>query len=135
VVDFAGAYPVPSLLQAQRRMTVDHTRNTIRVEDRFEFTDPGHSVDDVFVTWLPVTTDGGTAVIHGRRHRLRLQIESPSQASFALESMVDDSRANEKVLVLQRLSVGIEGGTTMHLRLRIEVTPIDAAAHLSAPPL
>jgi len=123
-IEFARAYPVPALEQAQRRLTIDEKQNTIWLEDSFRFGDEGHNVEDVLVTWLPVTVDGGTALIQGMRHHLQLLIEDPLGAAFALESLVNESRANDRAEVLRRIRVKVAGATTIRVRLRLDIMPV-----------
>jgi len=123
-IEFARAYPVRALEHAQRRLTIDEKQSTICLEDNFRFSDGGHNLEDVFVTWLPVNVDGATALIHGQRHQLRISIEDPSGTQFALESLVEESRANDKSEVLQRLRVKILGAMTVQVRLRLDILEI-----------
>jgi hypothetical protein len=126
-IEFARAYPVPALELAQRRLAIDQKQGTIWVEDSFRFTDDGHIVEDVFVTWLPVTVDGSTALIQGVHHHLRLSIEDTSGLEFVLEPLVDESRANDKAEVLQRLRIKVSGETTLQMRLRLDIMTIDTS--------
>jgi hypothetical protein len=71
--------------------------------------------------------DGSTALIQGVRHHLRLSIEDTSGLEFVLESLVDESRANDKAGVLQRLRVRIAGEKTVRLQFRLDIMPIDAS--------
>jgi len=112
------------LEQAQRRLTIDEKQNTIWLEDSFRFGDEDHHVEDVFVTWLPVTVDGGTALIQGMRHHLQLLIEDPLGAEFAFESLVNESRANDRAEVLRRIRVKVAGATTIRVRLRLDIMPV-----------
>jgi hypothetical protein len=122
-VEYARAYSLLGLERAKRRLTLDERQNVIWLEDRFRFADDDHEVEDVLVTWLPVTVEGAAAVIHGNHHRLRVSIEAPFGAAFSLESLADESRANEKSEVLQRIRARIRGGTTIQLRLRLQIEP------------
>lgn len=128
LIEFARAYPVPALAHAQRRLTINERQGIIRLDDNFQFDDDGHDVEDMFVTWLPVTVEGGTALIQGVRHRLRLAIEEPVGAGFSLESLVAESRANDRTDVLQRLRVNIPGAKEILVRLRLDIVPPDASS-------
>lgn len=122
-VEFDHAYPVPSLVQAKRCLAMDRRHGTIWMEDRYSFADSGHEVEDVLVTWLPVSLDGASALIQGRRHHVRLSIEDPVGADFSVESLVGESRANDKVEVLQRLRVSLSSANSIQVRLRFDIVP------------
>ena len=121
IVECARAYLVATLEQAQRRLTLDAQHNALWLEDRFRFTEGNHTVDDVFVTRLPVTVAGEVAVIQGQHHCVRLVIEEPAGAVFALESLSDESRANDRVEVLRRLRIKLSGGTQIRVHLKMQV--------------
>lgn len=124
VVEFARAYPVLALNHAKRRLVIDEKQGTIWFEDSFDFADARHEVEELLVTWFPVTVDGATALIHGQRHQLQIWIEDPSGTQFALESLVEESQVNDRAEVLQRLRVEIPGATTIQTRLRFDILPI-----------
>lgn len=119
-VEFSCVYPVPDLEQARRRLTLDQRQDAIWLDDRFRFTSDDHEIDDVLVTWLPVTATGATAVISGRHHRVRISIEAPGGAAFSLETLVDESRANDTAATLKRLRVN-HSGSRIHVQLRLDI--------------
>ncbi|CAA9544682.1 MAG: hypothetical protein AVDCRST_MAG43-471 [uncultured Thermomicrobiales bacterium] len=131
-VTFAQAYPVPALEHAQRRFSMDQKTSIIWLEDTFRFADAGCDLEDVFVTWLPVTVDGTTALIQGLHHHLRVSIEDPAGVEFELEPLEEESRANDKADVLQRLCVRIPGAPAIHVRLRLEIVPVGPALRKTA---
>lgn len=124
IIEFARAYPLPALEQAQRRFSIDQRASAIWLGDRFRFADQGHDVEDVFVTWLPVNVDGAVVSIQGTHHHLRLTVEDPPGVEFVHESLGDESRANGRTEVLQRLRVKLPGARTLDLRLRLDILPI-----------
>lgn len=121
IVEFAQAYPVAALEYARRRLVVDEKRNAIWLEDSFGFADHGHDVEEAFVTWLPVTVTGATALIEGSYHHLQMSIEDPAGVEFTLEQFVDESGENDKADVLQRLRVAIAGAPTINVRFCLDI--------------
>lgn len=110
VVDLTRAYNLPWLKSASRNFYL-RTRNKraekciFEIEGMFKFTQGEHSVEEAFVTWLPCTIDGHSAIIHGQRHELHLVISNPEGVHFTLEELVEQSKANQKDEILKRLSI------------------------------
>ena len=123
-VEMAGAYPVRDLLSAQRQVSIaaeGSDASTVWLRDAFRFAGDGHEVEEAFVTWLDVETNGASALIRGERHSLRLTIEEPASAQFAVEQLEEASRANNKPGVLKRLTFRFPTAAEGVARLRMEV--------------
>ncbi len=106
-LDFAPAYPCPDLLSTRRELrlaTPGTDTDAVWLRDSFRFTQGSHQVEEAFITWLACTIDGPTALIHGQQHDLLLSIEQPLGLRFSLERLTEQSQANHKAQVLNRLS-------------------------------
>jgi hypothetical protein len=77
-------------------------------------------VEETFITWFDVDTNGSTAVIHGRRHDLHLVIESPEGLSFSVEKLEEQSKLNAKPGILKRISVTLPVASEAQIRVRME---------------
>jgi hypothetical protein len=123
-ISFARAYPVAALIDARRSLTIAASgagQGTIWLRDTFRFSGEGGEVEEALLTWLPVESTGATATITGRQHRLRLTIEQPAGAQFALDTLERESRANHKPELLKRLRFVISPAPTIEVRVRMEV--------------
>ncbi len=106
-LEFAAAYPCPELSSARRELKLATTgveAGTVWLHDHFEFARGNHEVEEAFVTWLECESAGASACIHGRQHDLLLTIEQPSELRFHIESLEEQSKANQKERILKRLS-------------------------------
>ncbi len=112
-VELAGAYAVPQLGSLRRELAVMDD-GTIRLADTIQFAGTSLAVEEALVTWAECVLDAdnrAAAHIHGQRHTLHLMIEEPIGATFALEQLEQQSRANLKDGILKRLSVALPLGT------------------------
>ena len=123
LVEFARAYPVAGLssLRRELKLVADprqgaeaagprqgaEAAGTLWLEDTFQFTGAPQEVEEAFVTWGEVELQGASALVKGQRHSLRLTIESPAGAGFAVQSLEEECKANAKEGVLKRLSVSL----------------------------
>ncbi len=118
VVEFARAYPVAGLSGLRRELKLasdprqgagaaDAQAGTLWLEDTFQFAGAPQDVEEAFVTWCDVEPQGASALIRGQRHNLRLTIESPAGAVFAVQALEEECKANDKEGVLKRLSVSL----------------------------
>ncbi|MFN8517166.1 MAG: heparinase II/III family protein [Chloroflexia bacterium] len=129
VIEFTRAYPVPTLVSARRGLTLTATggeRGSVWLKDVFRFTDEGEEVEEALVTWLPVEVAGATATIQGRRHRLQLTIEQPDNVQFTVERLEQESRANHKPAVLNRLRFVLPPTPLIEVSVRMVVEPVEA---------
>jgi hypothetical protein len=123
-IEFARAYPVAMLTSARRSLTIataDDERGTVWLHDLFRFADDGSEVEEALLTWLPAEVASATATIRGRRHRLRLTIEEPTGAQFALDVLEEESRANQQPAVLNRLRFVLAPASLIDVRVRMVV--------------
>jgi hypothetical protein len=123
-IEFARAYPVATLIGARRSLTIatsNEKGGTVWLHDTFRFSDDGSEVEEALLTWLPVEVEGVASTIIGRRHHLRLTIEQPAGAQFALDALEQESRANQKPEVLQRLHFVLPPAPMVEVRVRMEV--------------
>lgn len=129
VVEFGQAYPVAALASARRSLTLatmGGERGSVWLKDMFRFTDEGEEVEEALLTWLPVEVAGATATIQGRCHRLRLTIEHPGDVQFAVEALEQESRANHKPAVLNRLRFVLPPASVIEVSVRMAVEPVEA---------
>jgi hypothetical protein len=127
-IELARAYPLPGLVSARRQLSLATTgleAGTVWLRDQFRFAGDPLAIEEAFVTWLPVTTEGATALIHGREHTLLLTIERPERAAFALELLNEASRANGKAESLRRLSLTVPPGEAGEVVVRLEALAAD----------
>lgn len=122
-LQFARAYPVADLTHARRCLTVQAQgpqAGTVWLEDSFSFAKPGE-VEEAFVTWCQVKVDGATATLTGEKRQLRLTIEAPAGASFQVEALEEQSKANSMHGVLRRLSFSLPLAAESTARVRMEI--------------
>lgn len=108
-VEIAGAYSAPRLASLRRELALADD-GTALLTDSFQADGAALPIEEALVTWGDVTLDGATALIRGEQHNLRLTIESPHGATFRVERLEEQSRANNKPGVLSRLSVALPAG-------------------------
>lgn len=111
-VDFQGAYALPALTRASRRITLDALDGSAVLHDQFNFSSAALPVEEAFVTWNDVTIDGPHAVIRGKHSSLALSIQQPAGAIFTVQSLEEDCKLNERDGVLKRLTVQLAAGQT-----------------------
>ncbi|MGC8782177.1 MAG: heparinase II/III domain-containing protein, partial [Anaerolineae bacterium] len=119
VVEFARAYPVADLKRATRTLVVQDD-GSIHLTDAYECA-AALPVEEAFVTWAQVEVHGPTAVIRGARHALRMTIEEPVGARFAVESLDEACRANRREGVLKRLTFVLPPAVESEARIKMEV--------------
>jgi hypothetical protein len=119
-VEFARAYPVEALVRATRTLSVGD-KGVVILTDAFEFTGKGELVEEAFVTWGEVVAHGPTAAIHSGKHTLRLVIEEPTGARFAVESLAEVCRVNHREGVLKRLTFIVPAAAEATARVKMEV--------------
>lgn len=118
------AYQVPGLEEALRSFHLDAATAEIVLEDRFTFSGNPQPVEEAFVTWLPTSVSGKTAMVVGEKHILQLEIEAPAEATFALDVLEKESEANAKPVPLKRITFQVGAtGREMVARLRAKVLP------------
>jgi hypothetical protein len=120
MVEFAKAYAVENLTGASRTLAIEDG-GTVILTDVFEFTAAPQQVEEVFVTWGEVVAHGPTAAIHCGVHTLRLAIEEPAGARFAVESLAEACRVNHREGVLKRLTFVIPAAAESLARIRMLV--------------
>lgn len=82
-MEFARAYPVKSLKSLRR--TLELAAKRLTVTDLFAFKGRGLPVEEAFVTTLPVSVKGRSAVINSGKCSLLLEVAEPEGARFHLE--------------------------------------------------
>jgi hypothetical protein len=124
--EIGGAYGVKPLRSLQRvlRLTASGEHSgAITLKDSYDFDVLPDNVQEAFVTWQEVSVEGKTASVHGRQHDLRLTIEAPSDATFAVESLDKACAENAKQGVLKRLSINLEPQLGLKVHVRMDVIP------------
>jgi len=119
-VEFARAYPVEWLASAVRQVTLE-ADGIAWLQDDVHFAGDGAEVEEALITWFDADADGATAIIRGQRHALRLTIEAPAGAHFALERLAEQSAANAKPGILKRLSFTMPAAAESQARVRMEI--------------
>jgi hypothetical protein len=120
VIDFHRAYDIASLNQARRSLRLDPKNGDVSLEDTFAFDGAALKIEEAFVTWLPVSVEGASARIVGKRSTLTLTIQEPAGASFTATGLAEECRANEREGILTRLAVDLPvGSTRFRLTMRI----------------
>ncbi len=104
VVEFAKAYPVEGLAGASRTLAIEeqgsrHLDRRVRVHRC-----AAQQIEEAFVTWGEVVAHGPTASVHCGKHTLRMAIEEPVGARFAVESLDEACRTNHREGILKRLT-------------------------------
>ncbi len=120
IIDFQRAYDLAGLRLARRALRLNPQSGVLVLEDLFDFADAALPIEEAFVTWFPVQIEGATARITGERSALRMTIEEPADATFAVASLAEACRANERDGVLTRLAVALPAGTR---RFRLCLSP------------
>ncbi len=119
-IEFARAYSVPDLSSARRQITLD-SAGIATLQDTFQFEGGPVKVEEALSTWCDVEVNGAIAHVRGKRHVLRLTIEMPEGAAWALERLEKASQENAKPGVLKRLSacLPVQSETTFRVRMEI----------------
>jgi hypothetical protein len=112
-MEIAGAYPIKSLKSLRRR--IELTGEGFELADRFEFAGKGRSIQEAFVTWLPVTIRGRSAVIRGEKFELTLtpadKAHRFSRAVIDIPPRNGNPEAAANGWKLKRLSIDLPVGT------------------------
>lgn len=128
VMDIHAVYGLPKLTLAHRTLELDENTGAIRLEDRFEFRGSPLEVEEAFVTWYPVSVDGSTARIMGKRNELSLMVLEPAGAKFTADLLTEDCRANQREQTLTRLAAYLPTGSPRFV-LQITVQPAGTPTH------
>ncbi len=111
-IEFQGAYALPQLTLARRRLTLDGQGGAALLHDQFEFSGDSLPVEEAFVTWNEVTLDGDRAVIRGKNRSVVLSILQPEGAIFEVQSLAEECKTNQREGILKRLTVQLAPGQT-----------------------
>jgi hypothetical protein len=132
VAEIGGAYAVDGLQSLRRTICLsargeDGGRVTstgvVTLTDTFAFDVEPSRLQEAFVTWLDVRTEGNTAVLHGKERDLELTIETPAGAAFAVESLDGACKANAKPGVLKRLTIDLPPRRNVETSVAMRVLP------------
>jgi hypothetical protein len=114
---------IGGLTKAERLLCLTGSGDVV-LEDEVSYSTVSLPVEEAIVTWLETKVDGSTARIQGTRHDLVLTIEAPAGATFALEVLEEESKANRKPVPLKRLSFrGTPADQDLTLRVRARAIP------------
>ena len=89
--------------------------------DAFEFAGRRQQIEEAFVTWGEVVAHGPTASMHCGKHTLRMAIEEPVGARFAVESLEEACRTNHREGILKRLTFVVPAAARSQARVRMTV--------------
>ena len=120
VVEFARAYPVEGLLGASRTLAIEE-QGAVILTDAFEFAGAAQQIEEAFVTWGEVVAHGPTASVRCGSHTLRMTIEEPVGARFAVESLEEACRTNHREGILKRLTFVVPAAGQSKARVRMTV--------------
>jgi hypothetical protein len=120
VVEFARAYPVKGLLGASRTLAIEE-QGAVILTDAFEFAGAAQQIEEAFVTWGEVVAHGPTASVRCGSHTLRMTIEEPVGARFAVESLEEACRTNHREGILKRLTFVVPAAGQSKARVRMTV--------------
>ncbi len=112
VIEYAGAYNLPALRQAWRTLTLDSATGAAMLYDDFAFEGGSLAVEEAFVTWNQVKTNGSSATITGNQSSLQLTIIEPAGSVFEAQSLAEECRTHQREGVLTRLVVTLPPGQT-----------------------
>ena len=82
-IEMKGAYDLPTLTGAERRLQLDAASGVLTLADSFRFAGAPLEVEEAFVTWSAVDARGACARITGKRGAVELTILEPAGAVFA----------------------------------------------------
>jgi hypothetical protein len=117
VVEIGKAYAVPGL-SIRRELTLAEG-GEVALQDTFAFAGEAQEVEEALVTWLDAQLSGETAILKGQKRSLRLTIESPIGATFALKELSEESQANAKEGILKRLTIKLPAAKLSQTRVRM----------------
>lgn len=120
VLELAKAYPVKGLKSLTRHVAMA-ADGAMTLSDEAVFSSAPLPLEEAFITWNEVEVQGKTAIIRGQKHSLRLTIETPAGAAFAVEHLEKESKENHKPAVLKRLSFDVPAAASVTARVRIQV--------------
>ncbi len=126
-VEFAKAYPVAGLSRATRTLSIEGA-GAVVLTDAFEFAQPAE-VEEAFVTWGQVEVDGPVATIRTGKHTLQMTIECPAVpgietpvgSHFAVESLDEACRINQREGILKRLTFVLPAAAETRACVKMEV--------------
>ena len=118
-VEFARAYPVEGLSRATRTLEIGD--GAVILTDAYAFSGTPQQVEEAFVTWGQVEAHGLEATVRVGQHTLRMTIEEPAGARFAVESLAEACRANQREGVLKRLTFIVPAAAEATARVKMEV--------------
>lgn len=119
--DMTKAYDIPVLRQLTRILTLEES-GLVRLEDRFVLAGTGTTVDEVFVTWYDVQAEGPRACIQTPAGYLEIVAED-SKCSFHVETLAEESAANNKHKSLKRIVFTVPSVTEYDARFAIQYYP------------
>jgi hypothetical protein len=121
-IELARAYPVATLDSARRQVALDGS-GTVWLQDTFRFSENPVEIEEAFITWLDVDVNGAGAVVHGRRHDLRLTIEAPDRLHFEVEKL-EVHRQADAGTTLSRISAGLPVADDVQFRVCMEIIDV-----------
>jgi hypothetical protein len=117
-IAFEKAYDVPSLIQASRQFEMKDGK--VVLQDAFVFNGKPLEVEEAFMTWHNVETNGNTARIITDKGALEILAEN---GTFASEKLEEACKANKKSGTLTRVSLTCPPSKKMQTRFSIEFQP------------
>ncbi len=100
-IELTGAYQAQGLNEAVRVFTVQED-GALAMDTRYAFEGAGLDVEEAFVTWLDVETDGATARLRSGSGVLEIRAAA---GEFAAERLEEACKANHKSGVLTRITL------------------------------
>ncbi|MEA3365916.1 MAG: heparinase II/III family protein, partial [Candidatus Hydrogenedentes bacterium] len=111
-IDLTKAYSVEGLKEAIRLLTLQQD-GTLVMETQYAFDGAGLEVEEAFITWLDVETDGATARLISSEGVVEIHADG---GVFAAERLEEACKANRKSDVLTRITLTHAAAPEIHNR-------------------
>ncbi|MFP4104530.1 MAG: heparinase II/III family protein [Phycisphaerae bacterium] len=96
-LDLTGAYFLPALSSLRRELSADRNDGTVRITDRFEFSDVPSALEDVFITCeSPELHDGASAVAIRSESDGTCLLRAEQAGTFSIDERREESIAESR---------------------------------------
>ena len=117
-IDFEKAYGIPFLTQATRCLEIKN--GEVILKDAFVFEGEPLEVEEAFMTWQEVETDGNTVRITTDKGALEIRAQN---GTFVSEKLDEACKANKKRGTLTRISISYPPAEKIQTRFSIRFQP------------
>jgi len=119
-IDFEQAYGLPDLTGLRRTVALRKDGSVI-LTDEFRFTGNGREMEEAFLTWHDVQTDGPVARLISNEGELVMRAET---GTFTVERLEEACKANKKKGILRRLSITYPATSSLRVRFTMIYKPV-----------